>query len=212
MFDFLKIVKTPRVATRLFAKALWRTHSREKVIYLTFDDGPTPEVTNQVLDILKKYNAKATFFCIGKNVLLYPELFLRSVTEGHTIGNHTQTHPNGWKTNNPTYFDEVAKCDESIFKVSGKTPFYYRPPYGKLKFSQYNRIAQKHKIVMWDVLSFDFDLTVSKETVLHHVITHTGSGSIVVFHDSVKAKDKVLYALPLMLDYFSEKGYRFEKL
>lgn len=212
MFDFLKIVRTPKIATKVFNKALWRIPSHEKIIYLTFDDGPTPEVTNQVLELLKKYNAKATFFCIGKNILANKELFLQTITDGHTIGNHTQTHQNGWKTNNSNYFDEVAVCDDTIFSISGEKMTYFRPPYGKLKFSQYNQIAKSHKIVLWDVLSFDFDLAISKETVLQNVINHTRKGSIIVFHDSVKAKEKVLYALPLVLDYFSQKGYKFGKL
>jgi peptidoglycan/xylan/chitin deacetylase (PgdA/CDA1 family) len=232
MFDTLSIVKTPTAARRLFRAALWKVRTREKVIYLTFDDGPIADVTPQVLDQLKKYNAKATFFCIGKNITANPEIYSRLQTEGHTIGNHTQEHQNGWQTANHTYFESIEKCAETIeahtlieahTKHNGthtgydtqeavQTGIFFRPPYGKLTITQYQHLKSKFKIVMWDVLTFDFDLKVSKEQVLDNALQNIVPGSIIVFHDSLKAKEKVLYALPRVLEHYTNLGYRFENL
>ncbi len=212
MFDFLKIVKTPKLAKKVFPKALWKIRPIGKKIFLTFDDGPIPVVTPAVLAILKEYNAKATFFCIGKNIEENPTIFQQVLAEGHSIGNHTSIHCNGWKTNNKAYFEAVEQCANSIDARTTDHRFLFRPPYGKLTFAQYNTIAQKYTIVMWDVLSFDFDLSVDKETVLNNVLKHTRNGSIIVFHDSEKAKEKVLYALPKVLAHFTELGFTFEKI
>ena len=226
MLDTLSIVKTPKAARRLFPAALWKVRTREKILYLTFDDGPIEEVTPQVLDILQKYDAKATFFCIGKNIQANPELFRRIAEDGHTIGNHTQDHLNGWQTINALYFENVDKCtttlanampqlvsvsqDDQEAELPDKT--FFRPPYGKLTLAQYNHIKKSHKVVMWDVLAFDFDLKVTKEQVLDNVIKNAVPGSIIVFHDSLKAKDKMLYALPRVLEQYQNLGYRFESL
>lgn len=232
MLDTLSIVKTPTAARRLFRVALWKVRTKEKILYLTFDDGPIAEVTPQVLDELKKYNARATFFCIGKNIDANPDIYNRLQIEGHTIGNHTQEHFNGWQTANSIYFDSVEKCTVSMEAhtlVEARTnstikqttydtqetvparPFF-RPPYGKLTITQYQHLKSKYQIVMWDVLTFDFDLKVSKEQVLENVLEHAAPGSIIVFHDSLKAKEKVLYALPRVLEHYSKLGYRFECL
>ncbi len=220
MLDTLSIVKTPKAARRLFPAALWKVRTREKILYLTFDDGPIEDVTPMVLDELKKYDAKATFFCIGKT-----ELYYRIAEEGHTIGNHTQDHPNGWYTANNIYIENVAKCAATMESVMAKVPalndtvevgiaetVFFRPPYGKISPSQYNHLKKAYKIVMWDVLTFDFDLKVSKEQVLDNVLGNAAPGSIIVFHDSLKAKEKVLYALPKVLEHYSQLGYRFEVL
>jgi peptidoglycan/xylan/chitin deacetylase (PgdA/CDA1 family) len=214
MFDNLSIVKTPAAARRLFPAALWKIRAREKKIYLTFDDGPIEEVTPQVLDILKQYNATATFFCIGKNIHAHPDIFQRLMAEGHTVGNHTQDHPNGWYVENDFYFENVARARESMMRYRDREPnrIFFRPPYGKLTLPQYNKLKKLYKIVMWDVLSFDFDLKISKEQVLENVLKNAVAGSIIVFHDSLKAKEKVLYALPLVLEHYSHLGYQFESL
>jgi len=225
MLDTLSIVKTPKAARRLFPAALWKVRTREKILYLTFDDGPIEEVTPKVLDELKKYDAKATFFCIGKNIEANKEIYYRIADEGHTIGNHTQDHLNGWYTANDTYIENVAKCAATIESVMAKVPVssdtgevdiaetvFFRPPYGKISPSQYNHLKKSYKIVMWDVLTFDFDLKVPKEQVLDNVLENAVPGSIIVFHDSLKAKEKVLYALPRVLEHYSQLGYRFEVL
>jgi peptidoglycan/xylan/chitin deacetylase (PgdA/CDA1 family) len=236
MFDNLSIVKTPGAARKLFPAALWKVHTHEKKLYLTFDDGPIAEATPLVLDELKKYNAKASFFCIGKNVAANPDIYHRIIAEGHTIGNHTYDHLNGWQVQNDAYFENVEQCAEQleatelvfaeandhkpIMKAPKSDaaadvyalPKYFRPPYGKLTISQYNKLKKIYQIVMWDVLSFDFDLKITKEQVLENVLKNTVSGSIIVFHDSLKAMDKMLFALPQVLEHYSNLGYKFETL
>jgi peptidoglycan-N-acetylglucosamine deacetylase len=219
MVDALAMVKTPRAARALFSNALWRVPTSERILYLTFDDGPVPEVTPWVLDTLKEYGAMATFFCIGKNIEAHPAVFARIVREGHTIGNHSYNHLNGWHTPRSVYLDDIAQCHHAIASRmslhetrSDRTKPYYRPPYGKLTFAQYNYLKHRYKIVMWDVLTFDFDTTVSTDEVLHNSIQQTNSGSILVFHDSVKAAPRMQYALPKVLAHFTALGYRFEGL
>jgi peptidoglycan/xylan/chitin deacetylase (PgdA/CDA1 family) len=225
MLDTLSIVKTPKAARRLFPAALWKVRTREKILYLTFDDGPIAEVTPLVLDELKKYNARATFFCIGKNIEANADIFHRISEEGHTIGNHTQDHLNGWQTANGLYFENVERCSATLNAFGQKVLVpshngeidleersFFRPPYGKISPAQYNQLKKHYKIVMWDVLTFDFDLKVTKEQVLGNVIKNATPGSIIVFHDSLKAKEKVLYALPAVLEHYSKLGYTFEAL
>ena len=204
-------VKTPWWLKKIYRHRLWQVATKEKIIYLTFDDGPHPVVTPFVLDELKKYQAKATFFCIGKNVADYPVLYNRIIDEGHKVGNHTQQHLNGWKTNNETYLSDVALAAGYIQSN------LFRPPYGRLKSIQAKHIsdAMKNKlakIVMWDVLSGDFDESLSGEQCLHNVINHSSSGSIVVFHDSDKAFSRLQYTLPKTLEIFSSRGYIFREL
>ncbi len=178
---------------------------REKKIYLSFDDGPHPVATPFVLDQLKKYNAKASFFCIGKNVAAYPSLYSRILEEGHTVGNHTQDHLNGWKTTTDDYLRNVKAAEKWI--KSG----LFRPPYGRIRSAQARKMKQ-YQIIMWDVLSADFDKAVSAERCYQHVVRHTNNGSIVVFHDSEKAWDKMSNTLPLVLEHFSKKGFQFSAI
>ena len=204
-------VKTPWWLKKIYRHRLWQVATKEKILYLTFDDGPHPVVTPFVLDELKKFNAKATFFCIGKNVVDYPVLYNSIIEEGHQVGNHTQHHLNGWKTNNETYFTDVALAAKYIQSN------LFRPPYGRLKSMQSKGItdAMKNKlakIIMWDVLSGDFDESLSKEQCLNNVLHHTTCGSIVVFHDSEKAFSRLQYTLPGTLDFFYSKGYIFKEL
>jgi peptidoglycan/xylan/chitin deacetylase (PgdA/CDA1 family) len=181
------------------------------VIYLTFDDGPHEQATPFVLDQLKKHNAKASFFCIGKNVVAYPEIYKRIMDEGHTIGNHTYNHLNGWKTDEKEYLLDVSLAAKHIHSS------LFRPPYGRIKSFQAKNIAAamknpSAKIIMWDVLSGDFNEEITKEQCLQNVILNVKKGSIIVFHDSTKAYLNMEYSLPRTLDFFSEKGFRFEKL
>jgi peptidoglycan/xylan/chitin deacetylase (PgdA/CDA1 family) len=192
---------------RFFSKYIWRFSFDTKEIYLTFDDGPTAEITEFVLDELKKYNAKATFFCIGKNIKKHTNIFEKILTEGHTIGNHTQQHLNGWKTKTDRYLNNVLECEHTILtslektrepKSKNKEPKLFRPPYGK--------------IIMWDVLSADFDRSISNEKCLQNVLKNTKNGSIIVFHDSTKASKKLRFVLPKVLKEFSDKGFVFKKI
>ena len=200
------VVKTPRILKRTYPKCVWDIPTVDKTIYLTFDDGPTPKVTDWVLDELTRYKAKATFFCIGKNVVENPELFARINNESHSIGNHTYSHLKGWSTKEYTYLKDVIKCQQVV-----KTKLF-RPPYGKLTRVQTNSIHKKFKMVMWDVLSADFDTKITPEKCLKNVLKNTTKGSIVVFHDSKKAEKNLKFALPKMLKHFSELGFEFKAI
>ena len=217
MLDALLFTKTSPILASLYPDCVWKVNTKEKNLYLTFDDGPIPEITPFVLDELKKWKAKATFFCIGKNIEANPEIFKRIIREGHSIGNHTYNHTNGWKHTNLIYYKDIQKCARLIssFKIQHSaypTPHLFRPPYGKLKISQYRALRSKYKIIMWDVLTFDFDLKKNAKSVLSAAVKHSAPGSVVVFHDSLKAKPKVEYALPKVLEHFTAKGFKFEKL
>jgi peptidoglycan/xylan/chitin deacetylase (PgdA/CDA1 family) len=207
---------------RFFATYIWRFSLDTKAIYLTFDDGPTPKITNFVLDELKKYNAKVTFFCLGKNIQNHPDIFKRILLDKHTIGNHTQQHLNGWKTKKTHYIDNVLACEHAILntleKVKEARPKQqeaklFRPPYGKIKRSQAKELNRKgYKIIMWDVLSADFDRAISNEKCLQNIVENTKNGSIIVLHDSVKASEKVRFVLPKILKEFSDKGFIFKAI
>ncbi len=200
-------VTTPKLARSLFPDLIWSFSDKEKVIYLSFDDGPTPEITEWVLNILKQHNAKATFFCIGKNVEEYPKIFNKIIVDGHSIGNHTYNHLKGWKTNLNDYINNINKASKLI------TSKLFRPPYGQIKPTQIKKISELgYDIIMWNVLSIDWDKLVTKEKCLKNVIDNTNSGSIVVFHDSIKASKNMQYVLPRILEYFSNKGYRFKRI
>lgn len=175
-------------------------------IYLTFDDGPIPEVTPWVLDQLKAYDAKATFFCVGENVMQNPNIFSATIEAGHSVGNHTFNHLNGWRNENIPYFHNVRKCAHQV-KSS-----LFRPPYGRIKPRQMQFLQRHYQIVMWDVLSGDFDPNISAETCFKNVIENVVEGSIIVFHDSLKSKEKLEIVLPRVLEYFSNKGFVFDRI
>ncbi len=208
----LYLTKTPRIIENIFSKYTWRFSSEKKEIYLTFDDGPTPEITNFVLNELKKHNAKATFFCIGKNIEKHPEIYNRILKEKHSVGNHTQNHLNGWKTSLDNYLDNVLEV-EKLWTFETLKLHLFRPPYGKIKPSQAKELLKKdYKIIMWSVLSGDFDTSISKEKCFQNVLKNTKNGSIIVFHDSVKASEKLRFVLPKILKEFSEKGFTFKAI
>lgn len=196
------VSKTPAVVKALYSSMVWNMPRNSNTVYLTFDDGPHPEITTQVLATLNAYNAKASFFCVGQNIERYPLIFAQLSQQGHAIGNHTFHHLNGWKTLNFTYFRNFIQCQRLM-----RQTHLFRPPYGKISRQQAQAISQKSKIIMWDVLSGDFDKTISKEKCLDNVIKNIRPGSIVVFHDSEKAADKMMFALPKVLDFTSEKKW-----
>jgi peptidoglycan/xylan/chitin deacetylase (PgdA/CDA1 family) len=181
----------------------------EKVIYLSFDDGPHPSITPFILDELKKFQAKASFFCIGKNVLAYPDVYKRIIEEGHAVGNHSFNHLNGWKTGNAIYLNDIAEAKKYIDSN------LFRPPYGRISRFQLRQLSLnpfRLKTVMWTVLSGDFDEELTPELCLNNVLLNSGPGSIIVFHDSEKANSRMRYALKGTLKYFSREGFRFEKV
>lgn len=190
---------------------LWRVPTTHNSIYLTFDDGPVNGPTEFVLDVLARYNALATFFCIGDNVRKHPEVFRKIVTAGHGVGNHTFNHVNGWKTSDADYFKNIELCENQLAESGSKSVAIplFRPPYGRIKRTQIRGLA-KYRIVMWDVLSVDYDKNLSPERCLKNTIAVTRPGSIVVFHDSYKAEKNLAYALPRFLEHFSLKGSQFK--
>lgn len=203
------LVKTPWWLRMLYPSLTWRMRGVDKTIYLSFDDGPHETATPFVLEQLEKYNAKASFFCIGKNVVAHPGIYEQIRLAGHTVGNHTHNHVNGWKVKDEVYLQEIEAAAAHIGSI------YFRPPYGRIKRSQVKKIKQQMsgvRIVMWDVLSGDFDVNQTPEACLGYVLYHTRPGSIIVFHDSAKAFDTLQHALPRMLEHFTKEGYTFKAL
>ena len=228
-------VKTPQLLKGIFPKYIWNMPIDQKVIYLTFDDGPTPEITNWTLDLLKSYNAKATFFCIGDNIKKHPQIFHDILKDGHAIGNHTFHHLKGWATHTDVYIGEVLKTQEiinfqaqnyksqspkfeknqnsTLINPLSSIPKLFRPPYGKIRPKQGKQLLDLgYKIIMWDVLAFDWKDSLSEEQCAQNIISKAESGSIVVFHDSLKAEKRMKFALNKTLEHFSKEGYEFKTL
>jgi len=198
------LIKTPKIIRNLFPNFIWNIPTTEKVLYLTFDDGPIPEVTPWVIKQLEAYNAKATFFCVGENIQKHPDVFQKVKDAGHEVGNHTFNHLSGWATERLSYFHNVRRCAHLVKSE------LFRPPYGRLRPKQAQFLQRHYNIIMWDILSGDFDPNISKEDCLSNVVDHAKPGSIIVFHDSLKAQDKLKFVLPKVLKHFAALGYRFE--
>jgi peptidoglycan/xylan/chitin deacetylase (PgdA/CDA1 family) len=202
------LIKTPFWLRAFYPKCTWNIPAKDKVIYLSFDDGPHPNATSFVLSELKKYNAKATFFCIGNNVLKHPNVYESILQAGHRVGNHTYDHVNGWKTETNSYIENIKDAASLIDSN------LFRPPYGRITKKQIRAIKLNsdlpQHIIMWDVLSGDFDLKIDGKICANNVIKNTVPGSIIVFHDSQKAWDRMSIALPIVLAHFSKLGFRFE--
>ncbi|NQX86101.1 MAG: polysaccharide deacetylase family protein [Flavobacteriaceae bacterium] len=234
--DFIPI-KTPKMIISALPNLVWHLPSRDKSIYLTFDDGPTPKITDWTLETLKAYNAKATFFCIGDNIKKHPEIFNRIHIASHAIGNHTFNHLKGWRTKTQNYIENTLKAQNIIdstrtlntpqnSQYKGNTNQnstnpnttlvnykLFRPPHGRLTPKQAKQLrALDYKIVMWNILSKDWNKKISKEKCLENVIQNTSSGDIVVFHDSLKAAKNMQYALPRVLEHFSKRGFQFKRI
>ena len=200
------LVKTPAVLKWFYPGLTWNKSRAERTIYLTFDDGPIPEVTPFVLQTLEKYQAKATFFCIGDNVQKHPEIFEAVKAGGHTIGNHTFNHLCGWDTPDEIYLENTEKCN---LLIKAKL---FRPPHGRAKKSQLAILKKQYEVIMWDVLSGDFDTELSPQKCYQNVVDKSSNGSIVVFHDSLKAWPKLEFTLPKALEFWQDKGYAFKSL
>ena len=213
VFNFLKkdryLVKTPWWLKKLYPGCVWDMPVKEKTLYLTFDDGPHPSITPFVLEQLGKYNAKATFFCIGENVSRYPENFKQMTDEGHAVGNHTFHHINGWKNTATEYIVDIRKADRFI------NSSLFRPPYGRIKRSQLNCLKQeenKMMVVMWNILAGDWDIKLDPAICFERVKKKISEGDIIVLHESEKAWDRMNYSLPRLLEYYTSKGYCFTKI
>jgi len=197
------LIKTPKLLHSFYKDAVWDLPNSKNEVFLTFDDGPVPEVTDAVLSILKSKGVQATFFVVGDNVAKNPELFARLEYEGHQVGNHTYNHLKGWKTDKQTYLENIQKCADLVDSK------LFRPPYGKIKKAQLKEVAKDYKVIMWDVLSGDFDTSNSVQNVIDNVLKNTQSGSIIVMHDNEKSADLMLAALPQVIDGLLVKGFSF---
>lgn len=203
--------RTPFFLPLLYPSLTWRLPSSSNELYLTFDDGPVSGPTDFVLDELKKFSIIATFFCIGDNIRKYPDVFSKIAEGGHTIGNHTYNHLNGWRTSSQEYIDNIEKFEQQLSIADCKQSTVFRPPYGKITRSQIKRLAH-YKIIMWDVLSQDYNKNLSPEKCLRNTIKATRPGSIIVFHDSFKAERNLRFALPRFISHFHDKGYTFKAI
>ena len=204
-------IKTPWVIKKIFPSYVWNMPKNEKNIYLSFDDGPHPEITLFVLEELEKYKAEASFFCVGHNVALYPNVYKKILENGHVVGNHTYNHPNGWETSTKEYLEDVAAASKHI------ETNLFRPPYGRIKSQQAKGLKkamnnENTRVIMWDVLSLDFDTSFSPQQCLRNVMKNSANGSIVVFHDSEKAFTNLRYSFPEAIKQLAEQGYQFKKL
>jgi peptidoglycan/xylan/chitin deacetylase (PgdA/CDA1 family) len=197
------LVRPPYLFRKLYPGVIWRMSKTEKKIFLTFDDGPVPGVTPEALSVLKKLDVKATFFCVGNNAEKHSGIYQQILADGHAVGNHTFHHVDGWETSSKNYLAEVEHC--ARFVPSG----LFRPPYGRMRPPQRKAIQRKYKIVLWDVLTYDFDKTLSGEDCLQLALNNSREGSIVVFHDSEKAKERMLYALPKYIEEMKRRGFGF---
>ncbi len=207
------LVRTPKIIKWLFPKLIWNKLNSSNSIFLTFDDGPIPIVTEEVLKILETFQIKATFFCIGNNIQKHPEIFKRIIQEGHSIGNHTFNHLNGWKSSQNEYSDNILKTDQLIQDFVLDKSKFFRPPYGKISRSQIKDLLKnKFQIIMWTVLTQDYNKNITPEKCFQNSIKNIKSGDIILFHDSEKAKENMLYSLPKTIAYLKEKGFKFEPL
>ncbi|MDN5202923.1 polysaccharide deacetylase family protein [Fulvivirgaceae bacterium BMA10] len=205
--------KTPKFLQYLYPGLVWHKDRKEKCIYITFDDGPVPEITQFALNTLGDFNAKGTFFCVGENISRFPEEFKKVVDQGHSVGNHTFNHMNGWNNSQEHYYKNVERCHEEMKKfISVDSRQLFRPPYGRIKRAQANKLMTNYDIIMWDVLTGDFDHNLDQDTCLKKAIESTRNGSIVIFHDSEKAARNMQFVLPRYLDHFSNLGYTFSAL
>ncbi len=198
--------QVPELVKQIWRTPVWRIKSSEKALFITFDDGPNPYVTPQILEILDAHNAKATFFCVGENVKKYSDVFEMVKSKGHNVGNHTYSHLKGTKTTTKEYIEDIKKASNLIQSK------LFRPPYGKIKFRQINRLKKDFKIILWDFITYDYNSKKSPNEIIREIKRRSRNGSIVVFHDSEKAKENVLTVLPLALEFWKKEGYAFKTI
>jgi peptidoglycan/xylan/chitin deacetylase (PgdA/CDA1 family) len=207
----VNVFRTPGFLKWFYPDLVWRITTTEREVFLTFDDGPIPGVTEFVLNTLREHQALATFFCIGDNVRKHPDIFNMIVSDKHAIGNHTYNHIKGWNSSTTAYIENVMLCDELIgSRQQGKKIF--RPPYGRIKKSQIKELRQEYNIIMWDVLTHDYAQSISPEQCLAGSLKAVRPGSIIVFHDSLKAERNVKFVLPRLLNELTKQGYKFSEL
>ena len=200
------LLQPNKLVKKVYPKAVWQIKTKSPTIYLTFDDGPIPGLTEWVLDVLKEHSIKASFFCVGENIHKNPKIFKRILNEGHSVGNHTYNHIKGYKTKVVDYMKNVRKC-ESLTKTR-----LFRPPYGQLKPNQYRRLIKLgFKVVLWDVISYDYE-EIPKKVCFKNVKNNAGPGSIILFHDNIKAEKNLKYALPKTIEHFLKLNYNFATL
>jgi peptidoglycan/xylan/chitin deacetylase (PgdA/CDA1 family) len=202
----MPITRPPYLLTRLMPRMTWSFYGDLRKVYLTFDDGPTPEVTDWVLEQLWIFDARATFFCIGRNVEHYPDIYRRILREGHSVGNHTYSHLKGWRTSNRAYFEDIEMARQFV------DTDLFRPPYGRITPAQVTEVVDRYRIIMWDVLSHDYNPKIPAEQIIRNVNSHVRSGSIIVFHDSVKSSENLYKVLPRVLEYLQENHYSMEAI
>lgn len=198
--------KSKRWMNLLYPSVLWKIKTKQKELFITFDDGPDPEITPWVMEVLNQYNAKGTFFCLGKNVEAHPEIYNDLIRLGHLTGNHTYSHENGWEVSNNEYYSSVKKCANVFGSL------FFRPPYGKIKSTQLQKLKKEYTIVLWSVLSGDYDKSTSANYCLDFLLKHCKAGDIIVFHDSQKAKEKLKAILPHFLESMQARGFVFSQL
>lgn len=200
------IEQPPKVFRALYPGAIWRMDPKERAVYLTFDDGPIPEITPWVLDLLDKYEIKATFFLVGDNVRKHPEEFKMILERGHRVGNHTFNHIRGFEYSRKNYLDNTEKANELI-----KSDLF-RPPHGHMRAYQYYALRKNYKIVMWDLVTRDYSNKLNGGQVFEKVKHYVRNGSIITFHDSLKSEQNMKYALPRSIEWLLEQGYQFKLL
>lgn len=199
--------KFPKWLRRLYPGAIWDFSFSEKLVFLTFDDGPNPETTQALLELLSKQNIKATFFCLGENVQAHPELFQQILDQGHIAGNHSMSHPKGIHTSKSDYIKDIEAAGKLI---PGKL---FRPPYGKIKPSQHRALTEMgYQTIFWSIMSYDFDQKLQEKEFISKMVKLTNPGAILVFHDNLKAKSVIQNELPLLIQALKEEGYHFKAL
>ena len=202
----MRFITIPRILRSFYPSLVWEMPRDEKKIFLTFDDGPHPIITPKIIDLLRRYDAKATFFCVGRNVEANKDIFNMILKEGHSVGNHTYNHDRGWRTSTKDYIESVERANEHI------NSNLFRPPHGRIKYSQIRALQQKYKIITWTVISYDWDKSITSDDCYNNIIKNADSGSIIVFHDSEKAINNMLPALEKVLKYYKSKGFTFERI
>lgn len=205
------IHRPPFFLPLIFPTLRWREQTHERKLFLTFDDGPMPEITDFVLETLETFNVSGVFFVIGDNVRKHPETFGKIIQRGHGVGNHTFNHVNGWKTATQDYLGNVERCRE-VLKQEHSDTSLFRPPYGRITPDQVRKLKSSYRIIMWDVLTRDYDAACSPESCLRATIRYSRPGSIIVFHDSHKASRNLIYTLPRFIAHALEAGYAFDKI